>query len=90
MVVVFPSTRRWLRKPLGVYMAQFKRINILQINNHLWVFTDPQIIEWDRGENSTTMKAMLRIHHEEHLTKRATDASPESSLKNKCQVAKRR
>jgi len=51
-------------------MAQFKSINTLQIGNHLWVFTDPQIIEWkrDENENSVTMRATVHIHHEEHLT----------------------
>ena len=42
-------------------MAQFKKINTLQIGNRLLVFTDPQIVEWERDENSVTMRAVLRI-----------------------------
>ena len=50
-------------------MTQFSRINTLQINNHLWVFTGPQIIEYKRDENSITMQAVVIVDHEIHLTK---------------------
>ena len=71
-------------------MTQFKRINTLQINNHLWVFTDPQIIEWERDENSVTMHAVLRIHHEEHLTKDAPDLGESSASDDESNPAPKR
>jgi hypothetical protein len=65
-------------------MAQFNRINILQVGGHIFVFTEPQIIEWKRNEDSVTMHATLRLHQqEEHLQQinnvnaNNTEVSPE-------------
>jgi hypothetical protein len=48
-------------------MAQYKNLNTLQIGKHLWVFTDPQIIEWERDKESVTVRATLTVHHEEDV-----------------------
>lgn len=56
-------------------MAQFEKINVLKIGDHIWHFTSPQIIEWKRDENSVTMRAVLRVQHEEHIAKREPDVA---------------
>ena len=42
-------------------MAFAKKINELKINDHVWIFTDPQIVEWKQTEDGFEMKANLRI-----------------------------
>ena len=50
-------------------MAKFDKIKKLQIGNHVWYFTSPQIIkwEWKSDGGNVVMRAVLRIQHEEYI-----------------------
>jgi len=48
-------------------MARFDKINTLQIGNHIWVFSEPQVIEYQDEDDGVTMKAVLHIDHEEDI-----------------------
>lgn len=50
-------------------MAQFDKISSIKIGTHVFEFTDPQVVEWERDGDDVVMRATLRIKREfEELT----------------------